>query len=408
VIRVASEPHVFELPGCKDRHCVTEQTIELVLPTAFGLEAVVVRELRDLGYEETRVDNGRVTVCADLPAVCRLNLRLRSAERVLLKVGEFNAADFGELFDRTTALSWGRWLPVDARFPVRGKSVRSQLSHVPSCQSIIKKAIVENLSRAYGRSEFGETGGLFQVDFSLLNNRVTLSLDSSGAGLHKRGYRTWIGPAPLKETLAAGLVQLSFWNPDRPFLDPFCGTGTIAIEAALIGRNIAPGLHREFAAEQWPAIDGRFWQQARKEALDLARPPLKTPLAASDVDESSLRAAGKHAAQAGVETDIHFEQLPVAEVSSRRKFGCVVCNPPYGERSGDLPEAEAVYDDMRRAFRRLQDWSFFVLTAHKGFENLFGRQADRKRKLYNGRIECTYYQYHGPRPPWQRGDAKSV
>jgi putative N6-adenine-specific DNA methylase len=381
---------------------VTDQPIELVLPTVFGLEAVVVRELRDLGYEDTRVDNGRVTVAGDVPAVCRLNLRIRTAERVLLKVGEFDATDFGELFDRTTALPWDRWLPVDARFPVRGKSVRSQLTHVPSCQSIIKKAIVDNLSRAFGRSEFEETGPLVAVDFSLLSDRVTLSLDTSGAGLHKRGYRTWIGPAPLKETLAAGLVQLSFWNPDRPFLDPFCGTGTLAIEAALNGRNIAPGLNREFASEQWPAVGERHWKQAREEARDLVQPPLNTPLAASDIDERSLRAARRHAAQAGVGDDIHFEQRPVADVSSRRKFGCVVSNPPYGERSGDLREVEAVYDDMRRSFRRLQDWSFFVLTAHKEFENLFGRQADRKRKLYNGRIECTYYQFHGPRPPWQQ------
>lgn len=384
------------------------ETIELILPTVFGLEAVVVRELRDLGYDDTHVDNGRVTVRADVPAVCRLNLRLRCAERVLLKVGEFDAADFGELFDRTSALPWDRWLPVDARFPVRGKSVRSQLTHVPSCQSIIKKAIVENLNRAYGRSEFDETGPLVAVDFSLLNNRVTLSLDTSGTGLHKRGYRTWIGPAPLKETLAAGLVQLSFWNSDRPFLDPFCGTGTLPIEAALIGRNIAPGLNREFAAEHWPAIGEQFWKQGREEASDVVQPPLKSPLAGSDVDERSLRAARKHAAQAGVEGDIHFEQSPVADVSSHRKFGCVVCNPPYGERTGDLGDVEAVYDDMRRAFSRLHDWSFFVLTAHKSFENLFARQADRKRKLYNGRIECTYYQFHGPRPPWRRGEGAAV
>lgn len=376
--------------------------VELILPTVFGLEAVVVRELRDLGYGETRVDNGRVTVAADVPDVCQLNLRLRCAERVLLKLGEFDAADFGELFDRTTALPWERWLPVDARFPVSGKSVRSQLTHVPSCQSIIKKAIVENLARSYGRSQFDETGPLFPVDFSLLNNRVTLSLDTSGAGLHKRGYRTWVGPAPLKETLAAGLVQLSFWNPDRPFLDPFCGTGTIAIEAALIGRNIAPGLRREFTAERWPAVETRFWEEARAEAGDIAGPPLQTPLIASDVDERSLNAARRHAAQAGVADDVQFERLPVADVSSHRRFGCVICNPPYGERSGDLADAEAVYDDMRRSFRRLQDWSFFVLTAHKGFEKHFGRRADRQRKLYNGRIECTYYQFHGPRPPWRK------
>jgi len=381
---------------------VGQTEVELVLPAAFGLEAVVVRELKRLGYPDSQVDNGRVTLMADPAAICRLNLQLRTAERVLLKLGEFEATDFGVLFDRTTALPWCRWIPEDAAFPVRGKSVRSQLSHLPSCQSIIKKAVVENLSRAYGRSRFEETGPTCAVEFSLLKNQVTLTLDTTGPGLHKRGYRTWTGPAPLKETLAAGLVQLSFWNPDRPFGDPFCGTGTIPIEAAMIGRNIPPGLHRSFPAEQWPAIDGRHWQRAREEAQDAIKPPLPTPLSASDIDPRSVEAARRHAEQTGVGGDIRFETRPVSEFTFRRKFGCIICNPPYGERSGDSNDVENVYREMHTAFSRLQEWSFFVLTSHPRFETLFERRADRKRKLYNGRIECTYYQFHGPRPPWQR------
>lgn len=377
--------------------------VELILPTAFGLEAVVSRETAALGFGESRADNGRVMVRGELTGICKLNLWLRSAERVLWKIDAFDARDFGELFDRTNALPWERLLPVDAAFPVRAKSVKSQLSHTPSVQSIVKKAIVEALRRKHRRKRFEETGATYGIDVSLLKDRVTVAIDTTGPGLHKRGYRTWIGPAPLKETLAAGLVQLSFWNAERPFWDPCCGTGTIPVEAALIARNIAPGLNRSFPSDDWPALHDA-WKQARDEARDLAKPPLfgfqggPLRLNATDIDERSIRAARRHAQQAGVDADIHFQQKPLAEISSSRRFGCLICNPPYGERAGDQKEVEQLYREMRAAFARLDDWSYFVLTSYPQFEKTIGRRADRKRKLYNGRIECAYYQFHGPRP----------
>lgn len=373
--------------------------IELIATASFGLEAVVSREVEQLGYEERTVSDGRVTFTADETAVCRANLWLRSADRVLLKVGSFPALDFGELFDQTKALPWNEWLSADAAFPVRGKSVRSQLSSVPDCQAIVKKAIVEKLKESHRQDWFEETGPTFGVEVSILKDEATLTIDTTGPGLHKRGYRTLSGPAPLKETLAAGLVQLSFWNPDRPLIDPFCGTGTIPIEAALIGGKMAPGLNRTFAAEGWPRLPARLWDEARREARDLADSRQPMQLVGHDVDAGVLSLARHHARQAGVEASIHFQQQPFADLTTSREFGCLICNPPYGERMGDRPQAEAIYREMASVFPRLDTWSFYVLASHPEFEKLSGRRADRRRKLYNGRIECTYYQYHGPRPP---------
>jgi putative N6-adenine-specific DNA methylase len=376
--------------------------IELIATASFGLEAVVSRELKQLGYEQQTVEDGRVTFTADVKAICRANLWLRSADRVLVKLGSFDAKDFGELFDRTTRLPWSEWLPRDASFPVRGKSVRSQLHSVPDCQSIVKKAVVENLKRAHRVDWFEETGADYSIEVSLLKDRATLTLDTTGPGLHKRGYRTSIAEAPLKETLAAALVQLSFWNPERPFLDPFCGSGTLPIEAALCGRNIAPGWKRSFAAENWPRVPKALWAEARREASDLIRPSFETPLVGSDIDQRVLGMARKHAKDAGVDADTTFEHCAFRDTATRRKYGCVVCNPPYGERSGDVAQAEELAREMAAVFRRLDTWSFYVLTALPRFEELCGRRADRRRKLYNGRIECAYYQFYGPRPPWQQ------
>lgn len=373
--------------------------LQLIATAAFGMEAVVARELEQLGYTDQTVADGRVTFTADEAAVCRCNLWLRSAERVLLKMGEFDAGDFGELFDRTHELPWHEWLPAEARFPVRGKSVRSRLTTVPDCQSIVKKAIVEKLKSRYRRDWFEETGPTYAVEVALLKDRATLTLDTSGAGLHKRGYRTLAGPAPLKETLAAGLVQLSFWNRDRPLVDPFCGTGTIPIEAALIGRNIAPGLNRDFAAETWPRIPRSLWDEARREARYAVTAPLDIPIIGTDADAGVLSLARYHAKQAGVADEIHFQQQPFARFTTKKQYGCIICNPPYGERMGEQEQAEALYREMPRIFAPLETWSIYVLTALPQFEALYGRRANRRRKLYNGRIECTYYQYHGPRPP---------
>ncbi len=372
--------------------------VELIATASFGLEAVVARELKDLGYERQSVADGRVTFVANEPAVCRTNLWLRSADRVLLKMGSFQARDFGELFDRTAALDWARWIPVDGQFPVRGKSVRSQLHSVRDCQAIVKKAIVEKLKQTHRTPWFAEQGALFGVEVSVLKDLVTLTIDTTGPGLHKRGYRTLVGPAPLKETLAAALVQLSFWNRERPFLDPFCGTGTIPIEAALLGRNLAPGIDRAFAAEEWPAIPKRLWHEARTEARDAAVRGGTLSIVGSDIDDASLSMAHRHARNAGVEADIRFASRPFAETSPHADFGCLICNPPYGERSGDVGEAEDLARQAATVFRRFDTWSLYVLSALTNFERLCQRSADRRRKLYNGRIACTFYQFHGPRP----------
>ncbi len=373
--------------------------MELIATSAFGLEAVVSRELEALGYHEQIVEDGRVTFQGDELAVCRCNLWLRSADRVLIKVGGFPAPDFGALFDQTAQLPWSDWLPIDAKFPVSGKSVRSKLYAVSTVQGVTKKAIVEHLKKHSNRHWFEETGPDFPVEVSILKDFATLTIDTSGLGLHKRGYRAEVGPAPLKETLAAALIQLSYWKPERPFLDPFCGSGTIPIEAALIARNIAPGINRGFTCENWPRISRELWKQAREEAKDKQRSKVPVQLVGQDIDGKVLRLAKKHAAEAGVGTDIDFKRDDVLELKKTRDYGVIICNPPYGERLGDSSSAEAIYDDMADAFAAFDTWSIYVLTSHPGFERCFRRRSDRRRKLYNGRLECTYYQFFGPRPP---------
>lgn len=373
--------------------------LELIATTAFGLEAIVSRELEALGYTEQIVEDGKISFIADELAICRCNLWLRSADRVLLKLGGFPVPDFPALFEQTAQLPWSEWLPVDAKFPVAGKSVKSQLYAVSTVQGVTKKAIVENLKKHYNRHWFEENGQDYSIEVSILKDVATLTLDTSGLGLHKRGYREEVGPAPLKETLAAALIQLSYWKPDRPFLDPFCGSGTIPIEAALIARNKAPGLDRHFAAEDWPRMPRELWKQAREEAKDKLLPKVPVSLVGQDLDGKVLKLARKHAQHAGVIADIDFKRDDVLELKKTREYGVIICNPPYGERLGDRSSAEAIYDDMADAFAAFDTWSIYVLTSHPGFEYHYRRRADRRRKLYNGRLECTYYQYFGPRPP---------
>lgn len=373
--------------------------IELIATATFGLEAVVAREVRELGYDEVTVENARVTFKADPSAVCRSNLWLRSADRVLIKMGEFPATSFEELFERTKALPWSDWIPENAKFPVEGKSVRSKLFSVPNCQAIVKKAVVESMKRRYRRQWFEETGPRYTIEVALLKDKATLTIDTSGPGLHKRGYRKLASAAPLKETLAAAMVNLSRWHPDRVLIDPFCGSGTIPIEAALIGLNKAPGLQREFAAEKWPVIPSRLWQEAREEAHDLIRPQPDLMIRGTDINKEVLSLARYHSRLAGVEGAIHWQQLPVAELKARQKYGFIICNPPYGERLEELQTVERLYREMGQVFKTLETWSSCVLTAHRDFERLFGRRSDKNRKLYNGRIECHYYQFFGPRPP---------
>ncbi len=373
--------------------------MQLIATSTFGIEAVVARELLKLGYADQQVENGKVTFSGDESAVCRTNLWLRSAERVLIKVGEFKAVTFEELFQQTKALPWDEWIPEDAEFPVDGKSIDSTLFSVSDCQAIVKKAVVEKLKQKYRKDWFDETGPLYRIEVGLLKDLVTLTIDTSGAGLHKRGYRKLVSAAPLKETLAAALIMISRWNRERVLIDPFCGSGTIPIEAALIGRNLAPGLKRSFTAESWGNIPTALWKQAREEALDSERKDCELRINGSDIDDEVMSLARYHAREAGVEKDVHFQRLPMADISSRYKYGFIICNPPYGERLGEAKDIEKLYRQMGTVFKKLDTWSHYILTAYPQFESLFGRRADKKRKLYNGKIMCNYYQFYGPPPP---------
>lgn len=375
------------------------QQVELIATTAFGLEAIVEREVQKLGYTDTKVEDGRVRFKGDLTAICKANLWLRSAERVQLVIGEFHCPDFEQLFERTKEMPWEEWLTVDAQFPVYAKSVKSMLTATPSVQRAVKKAIVERLKTKHNRVWFDEEGPEYAIEISLLNDRALLTIDTSGEGLHKRGYRQLTTEAPLKETLAAAMIQLSYWNRDRILVDPFCGSGTIPIEAALIARNMPPGGNRTFAAENWPQVSIKLWTEARKEARDQRLKPLEQAIIATDMDSQVIRLARKHANDAGVGTDIHFERKMFAEFSDYREYGVMICNPPYGERMGDRETVDQLNEDFGEIIRMHPTWSFYCLTSHPWFERQAGVQASRRRKLYNGRIECTYYQYQGPRPP---------
>ena len=372
--------------------------LDLIATSTFGLEAVVARELAALGYEGRPTQTGRIEFVGDGEAVARANLWLRSADRVLIRVGRLEARDFDTLFEAVQALPWEDWIPADGCFPVSGRSVKSGLSSVPAVQRCVKKAIVIRLLDAHRVQRLPESGPEVAVEVALLKDVVTLTIDTSGKGLHKRGYRDLIGTAPLRETLAAALVQLSFWNGERPLVDPFCGSGTICIEAAMIGRNIAPGLQRRFAAESWPTIDAAVWQRARDEATRSVGEDLAEPIVGSDIDTNALTMAQRHAIRAGVADSIRFHKVPFAELASPREHGCLITNPPYGERLDELHEVSDLYHSMPMILRRLPTWSFFIFTSWKDFERLTGRQADRRRKLYNGSIQCTYYQFHGPKP----------
>jgi putative N6-adenine-specific DNA methylase len=374
------------------------QKIKLIATSAFGIEAVVGRELTKLGYDDQYVENGKVTFTGDESAICRTNLWLRTADRILLKLGEFKALSFEELFEGTKALPWHEWIPENAEFPVEGKSIDSKLSSVPDCQAIVKKAVVEKMKQKYKIDWFPENGPKYKIEVALLKDMATLTIDTTGAGLHKRGYRKLISGAPLKETLASALIQISRWNPDRMLIDPLCGSGTIPIEAALIGMNIAPGLKREFISEKWNLVPQKLWSEARQEAFDLIKNDRELHIQGSDINDEVMNLARYHAKEAGVALNIHLQRMPMAEIKSRLKYGFIICNPPYGERLGEQEEVEELYREMGKVFKTFDTWSHYVITSHPDFEKLFGRKADKKRKLYNGRIMCQYYQFFGPPP----------
>jgi putative N6-adenine-specific DNA methylase len=372
---------------------------ELIATCPMGLEAVLSRELKSLGYEDQLVENGRVTFYGTEIDICRTNLWLRTAGRVLIKMGEFEARTFDQLFEGTKALAWPDWIPQDGEFPVDGRSHKSQLSSVPACQGIVKKAIVEKMKQRYDTEWFPETGSRYVAEVTLLNDVATLTLDTSGTGLHKRGYRVDTTEAPLRESLAAAMVLLSRWRPERPLYDPFCGSGTILFEAALIGWNIAPGLRRAFNAQGWPNVTAAMWEEAREEAYDLMKDNIPINIVGSDIDRDAIQASLANLKSAGMSKEIKLKVIPVADVRPEGDYGCIITNPPYGERIGTTSEVERLTKQLGQVAKQLPNWSHFVIIPDKEFETKFGRKADKKRKLFNGQIECTYYQYFGPLPP---------
>ncbi|WP_042145591.1 class I SAM-dependent RNA methyltransferase [Paucisalibacillus sp. EB02] len=369
--------------------------IKLIATAAMGLEAVVAEEVRNLGYE-VQVDNGKVIFEAPISAIPRCNLWLRTADRIRLVVGEFKAKTFDELFEGTKALPWEHYVSEDGQFPVSGKSVKSTLYSVPDCQKIVKKAIAERLKRKYGMiSKMPETGAQYKVEVSLLKDVALLTIDTSGVGLHKRGYRVGQGEAPLKETMAAALVLLTNWKPEYTLVDPFCGSGTIPIEAALIGQNIAPGFNREFDSEDWSFIRSKHWDDAFQEAEDLANYDQKLEIIGSDIDHNMIDIAKNNSLEAGLGELITWKQMQVRDLSIKRENGYIIANPPYGQRIGDEEVVESIYKDFGQVMKKHPSWSVYVLTAYEAFEKYYGQNATKKRKLFNGFIKVDYYQYFG-------------
>ena len=385
--------------------------LQMIATSTTGLESVVFNELKRLGFSprNSETEVGRTFFEGDFFELVKANLWLRSAGKILVKLAEFEIKDdFDVLFDAVREIEWENWALRDASFVVEGRSVRSTITSVPALQRTVKKAIVSRLSKIWKTTTLPETGARYEVEISLYKDRATITLNTTGRGLHRRGYRLMNVTAPLRETLAAALVQLSVWKPGRAFVDPFCGSGTIPIEAALIGRNIAPGMKREFDAEKWSCIPNRIWSEARKEARDLILPPLKEKICGYDIDEKCVSLSRKHAELAGVAQDVVFAKRDFNDLQDDREYGCVVCNPPYGERLGEVAELRPLYESIPAVLSRLPTWSHFIFTNWLDFSELIGQEATRRRKLYNGRVECAYYQFLGPPPPksfWQKIDA---
>ena len=374
---------------------------QLVAPCHFGLEAVLKREIYDLGYEITQVEDGRVTFEGDAEAICRSNVFLRTAERVLLLVGRFRVTTFDELFEGVKALPWEEYLPKDAKFWVKkASSIKSKLFSPSDIQSIVKKAVVERLKREYEVEWFPEDGAAYPIRVFLLKDEVMVTLDTSGESLHKRGYRTMTSKAPLTETLAAALLMLTPWRADRIFVDPFCGSGTFPIEAAMIAANIAPGMHREFVAEQWTnLIERKLWYDTVEEAEELVDTSVSVDIQGYDIDGEVVKAARENAKRAGVAEMIHFQERPVSELHHPKKYGFIVTNPPYGERLEEKKDLPELYTQIGEAYRNLDSWSMYLITSYEDAEKYIGRKADKNRKIYNGMIKTYFYQFMGPKPP---------
>ena len=377
---------------------------ELFAPCHFGLEAVLKREIIDLGYEVTEVVDGRVSFEGDEEAIARCNVFLRTTERVMLKVGSFKAVTFDELFEKTKALPWENFIPKDGKFWVKkASSIKSKLFSPSDIQRIVKKAIVDRLSGKYNILRFPEDGSEYPIRITILKDEVTVGLDTSGESLHKRGYRRLTVKAPITETLAAALISLTPWKKDRLLIDPFCGSGTIPIEAALIGLNIAPGMKRDFQAMAWDNILPKsLFKEAKKEAEDLIDRETKLSIQGYDLDTSALDAARGNLSLAGLEGNIHFQQRDMRDISSAKKYGFIITNPPYGERLEEKEAMPKLYREMGKAFQRLDEWSYYIITGFEDAPKYFGRKPDKNRKIYNGMMKTYFYSYQGAKPPRQR------
>lgn len=377
------------------------ERFELIAPCHFGLEAVLKREITDLGYDIIQVEDGRVTFLGDADAICRANIFLRTAERVLLKVGRFKATTFDELFEQTKALPWEKYIPKDGKFWVaKASSVKSKLFSPSDIQSIMKKAMVERLKGKYGITWFQEDGAAYPLRVFLYKDEVTVGIDTSGDSLHKRGYRLLTSKAPITETLAAALIMLTPWKKDRILVDPFCGSGTFPIEAAMMAMNMAPGMNRSFLAESWEnLIEKKYWYDCIDEANDLVTEDVEVDIQGYDIDGDIIKAARQNAREAGVEHLIHFQQRPIEQLNHPKKYGFMITNPPYGERLEEKEKLPALYREIGEAMNRLDCWSSYMITSYEDAERYIGRKADKNRKIYNGMLKTYFYQFLGPKPP---------
>ncbi|MBS7303765.1 MAG: class I SAM-dependent RNA methyltransferase [Lachnospiraceae bacterium] len=375
--------------------------MELIAPCHFGLEAVLKKEIIDLGYDVSRVEDGRITFIGDEEAVCRVNVFSRTAERILIKVGSFTAVTFEELFEGTKALPWEEYIPVDGKFWVaKAASVKSKLFSPSDIQSIMKKAMVERMKQTYPIVRFEETGASFPIRVFIMKDEVTIGLDTTGESLHKRGYRKLTAKAPIAENLAAALIMLTPWHEGRILVDPFCGSGTIPIEAAMMAANMAPGMNRDFLSQQWEhLISKRNWYDCMDEANDLVDTSVKTDIQGYDIDKDMVAIAKENARLAGVEHMIHFQARDVAELSHAKKYGFLITNPPYGERISDKEQVGQLYRIIGERFKNLDSWSLYLITSYENAERDIGRKADKNRKIYNGMMKTYYYQFMGPKPP---------
>ena len=373
--------------------------LELIAATTFGLEAVVRREIEALGYKIIKTEDGRVIFEGSERAIVRANLWLRSADRVQIKMAEFKALEFEDIFQNVKGIPWEEWIPMEGNFIVNAVSVKSKISSVPAIQKVGERALIDRLRELYPIDRFPKTGAEFDVRISIHKDMATVTLDTTGPVLNKRGYRRLIGKAPLKETMAAAMVNLSFWNPDRILVDPCCGSGTIPIEAAMIAKNIAPGLSRSFASEEWDAVPKNIWKEERARSYKEIRSDLDLKIYGSDIDPAAIKIAKENAEEAGVGDLIRFSVADVSALKTKALSGVMISNPPYGERIGDREAIDHIYDSWKKFFGENPTWSLFALTSDKTIEEkVFGKPADRRRKLYNGRMEVCYYQFHGKKP----------